>query len=259
MYLKNRAVPPFTDVSCGPASKKGCRVESPVKTITETTTFRQTDLTWKTGWTLPQAVTLAARVILAVVWIRAGAYKLAADSRIDVIQSIQGYEIFSQEWATFLGGIIGPLEVAGGVLLLLGVIPRFTGWLSAIVLTLFIIGISQAWARGLVIDCGCFGDVQISDDVERDYAFSIARDILYVVLSLVVAYGPHRLAVSSIGAKQTELLSKRTVCEVDGEVVSDVCEPMGKAVLVSSTDSSPEALSGPSSDDSGPAGDGGDK
>lgn len=234
-------------------------MESPVKTITETTTFRQTDLTWKTGWTLPQAVTLAARVILAVVWIRAGAYKLAADSRIDVIQSIQGYEIFSQEWATFLGGIIGPLEVAGGVLLLLGVFPRFTGWISAIVLTLFIIGIGQAWARGLVIDCGCFGEVQISDDVERDYAFSIARDILYVVLSLVVAYGPHRLAVSSIGAKQTELLSRRTVCEADGEVVSDACEPLGKAVLVPSTDSSPEALSGPSSDDSGPAGDGGDK
>ena len=233
-------------------------MESPVKTITETTTFRQTDLNWKTGWTLPQAVTLAARVILAVVWIRAGVYKLLG-SRIDVIQSIQGYEIFSQEWATFLGGIIGPLEVAGGVLLLLGVVPRFAGWLSAIVLTLFIIGIGQAWARGLVIDCGCFGDVQISDDVERDYAFSIARDALYVVLSLVVAYGPHRLAVSAIGAKKTEVLSKKTAYETDGDVVGVISEPLGKAVLVSSTDSPSEALSEPSGADSGPVGDDGDK
>jgi len=28
---------------------------------------------------------------------------------------------------------------------------------SNIVLVLFMIGIGQAWARGLVIDCGCFG------------------------------------------------------------------------------------------------------
>lgn len=257
MYVKNCAVP-TSGVSCGPASKKGCRVESPVKTITETTTFRQTDLNWKTGWTLPQAVTLAARVILAVVWIRAGVYKLLGN-RVDVIQSIQGYEIFSQEWATFLGGIIGPLEVAGGVILLLGVVPRFAGWLSTIVLTLFIIGIGQAWARGLVIDCGCFGDVQISDDVERDYAFSIARDILYVVLSFVVAYGPHRLAVSAIGAKKTEVLSKETSYEMDGDVVGGTSEPLGKAVPVSSTDSSSEALSEPSSADSDPVGDDGDK
>lgn len=257
MYVKNRAVP-TSGVSLRAGSKKGCRMESPVKTITETTTFRQTDLTWKTGWTLPQAVTLAARVILSVVWIRAGVYKLLGN-RVDVIQSIQGYEIFSQEWATFLGGIIGPLEVAGGVLLLLGVVPRFTGLLSAIVLTLFIIGIGQAWARGLVIDCGCFGDVQISDDVERDYAFSIARDTLYVILSFVVAYGPHRLAVSSIGAKKTEVLLKKTAYETDGDVVGVISEPLGKAVPVSSTDSSPEALREPSGADSDPVGDDGDK
>jgi hypothetical protein len=46
----------------------------------------------------------------------------------------------------------------------------------------FIIAISQAWARGLSIDCGCFGDGGAVDPSETKYLETILRDIGFAFL-----------------------------------------------------------------------------
>ena len=95
-----------------------------------------------------------ARFYMAYVWIKAGASKLT--DQLAVSQSIKAYEIFTPEWSHYLSYLIGPLEICGGLLLLLGLFLRPSAWVGQIVLVLFMIGIAQAWARGLGIDCGCF-------------------------------------------------------------------------------------------------------
>lgn len=148
-------------------------------------------------WSKTEIAVFAARMILAAVWIWSGVTKIG--NKVETVQSIEGYEIFTTQWSMYLAEIIVPAEIAGGLLLILGAFPMFAGWTSALVLMLFVIGISQAWARGLVIDCGCFGDVQMTDDVVKNYAIAIVRDIVLIAMSFAVAYGPHRLALHNIG------------------------------------------------------------
>ncbi len=108
------------------------------------------------------------------VWIDAGVHKLG--KTLDMTQAIKGYDIFTPDWALYLATVIGPLEVIGGVLLLLGLFLRKSSIVATVVLLLFMVGIAQAWARGLDIDCGCFGyDAQNPDrgiDMRRRAAAS---------------------------------------------------------------------------------------
>ncbi|AKK06841.1 Methylamine utilization protein MauE [Corynebacterium mustelae] len=134
-------------------------------------------------------ISFLTRFGLAVVWIVAGWQKLG--KTMAEAQAIQGYEIFTIEWSIFLGRIIGPLELAGGVVLLVGIFLRSAAKISAMVLILFMIGVGQAWVRGLVIDCGCFGDVDLSDG-GMDYLYTILRDVGLFLMSLWVMYRPYK-------------------------------------------------------------------
>ncbi|MGZ7497328.1 DoxX family protein [Corynebacterium sp. ZY180755] len=135
-------------------------------------------------------VSFVARFYMAYIWIKAGWSKIG--DHMTVMQSVQGYEIFTEQWASYIARVIGPLEIAGGVLLLLGIFLRFSGILSTIVLSLFIIGIAQAWARGIVTDCGCFGATEVDGDVGMNYAKTIARDVFYIFLSMWTVFRPFR-------------------------------------------------------------------
>ena len=52
------------------------------------------------------------------------------------------------------------LEVLVGVWLLLGLFTRFSAALAGVMMLIFTIALTQAWLRGLNIDCGCFGGPQ---------------------------------------------------------------------------------------------------
>ncbi|WP_281382577.1 DoxX family protein [Corynebacterium incognita] len=137
-------------------------------------------------------VSAFARFYMAYIWIKAGVSKLGQHH--SVTQSIKGYEIFTPEWSDALATLIGPLEVAGGVLLLLGIFLRGSSKVAAIVLTLFMIGIAQAWARGLGIDCGCFQPDPGSDAQVMNYVKTLARDAFYMVLTVWTIVRPYRRA-----------------------------------------------------------------
>ena len=121
-----------------------------------------------------------ARFYMAYVWIKAGASKLS--DQLAVSQSIKAYEIFTPEWSQYLSYLIGPLEVCGGLLLLLGLFLRQSAWVGQIVLVLFMIGIAQAWMRGLGIDCGCFSVSPDEDAQVMNYMMTLLRDVFYSVL-----------------------------------------------------------------------------
>jgi uncharacterized membrane protein YphA (DoxX/SURF4 family) len=100
-------------------------------------------------------LTLAGRLILGGVLFAAGflKYEHLDKSRM----AVRAYELLPISIANFLGISLPFLEIAIGILLVLGAAIRITSVIGGALMIVFIFGISQAWARGLSIDCGCFG------------------------------------------------------------------------------------------------------
>lgn len=135
-------------------------------------------------------VSAFARFYMAYIWISAGISKL--NQHATVAMTIRNYDIFTGEWSNLLAHIIGPLEIMGGVLLLLGLFLKQANKIAIIVLTLFVIGIAQAWLRGLNIDCGCFEADPTASDGPMNYAMTILRDFFYIFLSGWTIFRPFK-------------------------------------------------------------------
>ncbi|MET8230347.1 MauE/DoxX family redox-associated membrane protein [Micromonospora sp. NPDC005298] len=125
---------------------------------------------------------VAARLGLAAVWLIAGASKvgdLAASGR-----AVNAYQVLPYDVATVVGAALPFIELALGVLLLLGLATRLGAGVSAALLVVFIAGIASAWARGLAIDCGCFGSGgQLAQGQAPSYLPEILRDLGFLVLA----------------------------------------------------------------------------
>ena len=139
-----------------------------------------------------------ARLMLGGVWIAAGWSKvgdLAASGR-----AVAAYRIFPYDFATFVGAVLPFLEIALGILLVLGLATRLAGGVSAIVLAVFIAGIVAAWVRGLRIDCGCFGGGgDLSAGETPRYASELIRDAgLLALAGLLVFFPRSRFSLDAV-------------------------------------------------------------
>lgn len=95
------------------------------------------------------------RVVLGGVLLVAGLLKY---QHLDKSQmAVRAYELLPIALANFLGIVLPYLEIAIGILLIIGAAVRVSAVISGLLMFAFSIGIAQAWARGLSIDCGCFG------------------------------------------------------------------------------------------------------
>jgi uncharacterized membrane protein YphA (DoxX/SURF4 family) len=97
-------------------------------------------------------------------------------------------------------GAVQPfLEIALGLMLILGIATRLAAVVSAVLLIAFIVGIVSAWARGLRIDCGCFsagGDLAAGQPTT--YFSATIRDIgLLAVAGFLVWFPRSRLSLDS--------------------------------------------------------------
>lgn len=139
----------------------------------------------------------AARLGLAAVWLIAGGLKvgdLAAAGR-----AVNAYQLMPYDVATVVGAAQPFVEIALGVLLLLGLATRLAAGVSAALLVLFIAGIASAWARGLSIDCGCFSaGGNLPAGQRATYLPEILRDLGFLVLAGFLLVWPRtRLSVDS--------------------------------------------------------------
>ena len=144
---------------------------------------------------------LVMRLVLAGVLLYAGLAKFFEGSII-AARAINAYKIFPPSWAPFLGYALPSLEVVLGLLLLFGLFTRIAAWATAILMTLFILGIASVWARGYNIDCGCFGgggEVSASGKAWR-YTSEILRDFLFTGFAVRLIVWPYTLfAADNIG------------------------------------------------------------
>jgi uncharacterized membrane protein YphA (DoxX/SURF4 family) len=120
-------------------------------------------------------LTLLFRLILGGVLIVAGALKVGNLQKSAM--AVRAYEMLPVWMANFLGYTLPWIEIGIGALLVIGVAVRIMGLFGALIMLAFIIAIAQAWARGLSINCGCFGGGGTIDPEDTKYLSEIIRDI----------------------------------------------------------------------------------
>ena len=124
---------------------------------------------------------LLARLILGGVLFAAGYLKIGTPDKSQM--AVRAYEMLPISIANLLGLVLPFVEVVIGALLILGSLTRFMAVLGGFTMIVFIIAIAQAWARGLNIDCGCFGGGGSVAPGETKYLQEILRDIGLVFLA----------------------------------------------------------------------------
>ena len=130
-----------------------------------------------------------ARLVVGGVWLVAGVLKLPHP--VENVRAVRAYQILPEAVVPLVGHALPALEIVVGASLLVGFLTRLTAAVSALMLVAFVIGISAAWARGLAIDCGCFGGgAGPTADATAKYPWDIARDVGLLLLSAWLVWRP---------------------------------------------------------------------
>ena len=131
---------------------------------------------------------LISRLVLGGVLLAAGLLKY---QHLDKSQmAVRAYELLPVPFANFMGIILPFLEIAVGVLLIIGAGVRISALVSGVLMVAFIFGISWAWARGLSIDCGCFGGGGQVEPGTASYLPELLRDGGLGLLAIYLFFYP---------------------------------------------------------------------
>lgn len=124
----------------------------------------------------------AIRLLLGGLFICAGTLKALAPGAF--LKDIANYQILPQTVAFLVALYLPYLEILCGMSLLL---KRFylgaLGLLGGLMLV-FIVALISAWARGLNIECGCFG----SGGEPLPYSLTLARDVALLTALLFLGW-----------------------------------------------------------------------
>ncbi|MBR7742170.1 DoxX family membrane protein [Phycicoccus sp. BSK3Z-2] len=137
-------------------------------------------------------VGLLARLFLGGVLLWAGLAKVGKPLTSE--RAVQAYEIMPLGLAGWVGLALPFVEIVLGVLLVLGLFTRPVAVVSTLLMVAFVVGIAQAWARGLTIDCGCFGGGGQIGENETKYPQEIARDASFAAAGVWLWWRPRSLA-----------------------------------------------------------------
>lgn len=144
-----------------------------------------------TRW-LPQwqpRLSTAARLFLAGVFFWSGWPKLLDPD--GTVRSVRAFQILPEPLVQPFGYALPVVELAIAVLLVAGLFTRLAALAYAGMMVMFLIGIVAAWARGLSIDCGCFGSAgTLVADPVPGYIRDILRDTGLLLLALALARWP---------------------------------------------------------------------
>lgn len=123
---------------------------------------------------------------------------------------VKGYQLFPL-WSVNLIAIILPIiEVLTGLFLILGLWTRANAVIIAVLLFLFIIGLTQAYARGLSINCGCFSTSAAS--TPSDILWRIIQDIFMLIATIII------FIFSNRGRSQEASLQNSATTTPDGTI-----------------------------------------
>jgi uncharacterized membrane protein YphA (DoxX/SURF4 family) len=139
-------------------------------------------------------ITLLARLVLGGVLLVAGGLKVTKPT--ESANAVAAYKILPTNLAHFFGYALPWLEVAIALLLIVGFMVRPAAVISGVIMLVFVGAIASVWARGILIDCGCFGgggeiDPSLASQVHRTYFIEIMRDLGLALTALYLYFFPY--------------------------------------------------------------------
>jgi uncharacterized membrane protein YphA (DoxX/SURF4 family) len=135
-------------------------------------------------------ITLLCRLLLGGVLLVAGGLKAFKPS--ESAGAVAAYKILPTDLAHLIGYALPWLEIALGILLIIA---------GTAVMIIFIAAIISVWARGILIDCGCFGgggevDPSKASEAHRAYLMEILRDLGLALSGIYLYFFPYgRLSI----------------------------------------------------------------
>ena len=134
-----------------------------------------------------QMVLLIARLALGVLFLYAAYAKLhyagawhLRDYDFLFAFGINSYEMLSPENTLLLARVLPWVEIALGLLLMTGLALRWVGSFTTLLLMIFMYALARAAAKGLAINCGCFGNESSSPAKE------LVLDSLLLLTSIAI-------------------------------------------------------------------------
>jgi protein-disulfide isomerase len=134
------------------------------------------------GW-----VGLVVRLVLAAVWAWASLAKIG-DPRT-FLRAVRAYDATPEWLSKVIAFGLPMLELTLAVLLLIGLIVRYAATASAVLFVIFIVGVTQAGARGIKIQCGCFGGGGATNS-STSYTLDVLRDLGLLALAAFLILWP---------------------------------------------------------------------
>jgi uncharacterized membrane protein YphA (DoxX/SURF4 family) len=118
----------------------------------------------------------ALRLAAAGVWLASGASKIPDIRTFQVL--VQRYGILPDILSGPFAYILPFFELAIGLYLAAGLFVRGTAFVGTLMFAVFLGAQASAWARGISLDCGCFGTTFMQTTVGpltmlRDFVFAI--------------------------------------------------------------------------------------
>ena len=126
--------------------------------------------------------------MLGGVFLVAGGLK-AIDPQSSVA-AVRAYKLLPSSLVTIVGWGLPFAEIALGLLLLAGIATRVVAAATAMLLIIVLLGVVSAAARGLSIDCGCFGGGGEVAPGQTAYGIELVRDLGLLLLALWLVWQP---------------------------------------------------------------------
>lgn len=123
-----------------------------------------------------------ARIFLGTIFIFSGIEKIS-DPHL-FAESISNYRIFTDILANLSAVILPWLELASGLLLFFGLRTKENSSLILFLLIIFNVLILSAMARGLDIDCGCFGTAR----AQKAGLQKIIENLILIILGIPLLF-----------------------------------------------------------------------
>lgn len=135
------------------------------------------------GW-----LSLAVRLGLAVVFGWSGVLK--AGDPVATETAVRAYSLLPDGLVAPVAAVLPWFEIGLALLLVAGLATRMAAVLSALLMVAFIAGVASAAARGLSIDCGCFGGGGAVAPGQTRYTEEIVRDAVFLLMALYLGWRP---------------------------------------------------------------------
>jgi uncharacterized membrane protein YphA (DoxX/SURF4 family) len=131
----------------------------------------------------------AARLFLAYIFVSAGWPKLL--DPVGTVRSVRGFQLLPEALVPAFGYALPVVELLIAALLVAGLFTRVAAVLTGGMMVMFLFGIISAWARGLSIECGCFGSSgSLVTDPVPGYIQDIVRDTVFLLVAAGLFWWP---------------------------------------------------------------------